>query len=101
MGRQRTIFNFSKNTINQLKEYVNIQETQGKMIEMFKDPELAELIESENSIANSILNNICNELKIIGKPDMKYIKDEYKYYKCMNKIKPEYKNFMEQSSNGK
>ena len=63
------------------------------MTEMFESPELAELIESENNIAISILQSICKEFNIIGKADMQYIQTEYEYYKSLEQIKPEYKNW--------
>lgn len=97
MGRQKTIFHFSKHGIELLRQYENINATQVKMAEMFKDPELDVCIESKNAIAISILDKISKNLKIIGKPDMEYIKQEYEYYKELNQINPEYENFLEEN----
>lgn len=74
MGRQRTKFQFSEHGIELLREYVNNKTTQQKMLEMFDNPELADLSESEIIIATSILDAICQHLKITGKPDMEQIK---------------------------
>ena len=107
MGRQKTVFHFSEYSIKLLKDFANNRATQKTMIKMFKNPELAELIESENTIATTILNtiattilnNICENLKITGKPDMRFIKDEYKYYESLERINPEYNNW--RADNGK
>lgn len=93
MGRQKTIFHFSEHGIKLLKEFVNNRATQKVMFEMFKNPELAELIENENLIAEIILKDICTTLKITGKPDMQFIKDEYEYYKSLDRVNPGYENF--------
>lgn len=95
MGRQKTIFHFSKNDIELLRQYANIKATQVKMAEMFKNPELDDFVESENITAISILDRISKSLKIVGKPNMEYIKQEYDYYKGLNEINPEYENFLE------
>lgn len=99
MGRQKTIFHFSKQGIDLLKDFANNNATQKIMTEMFEKPELAELIENENSIAISILQSICKEFNIIGKADMQYIQTEYEYYKSLERIKPKYKNW--RLNNGK
>lgn len=93
MGRQKTVFHFSEYDIKLLKEFANNRATQKTMLKMFKNPELAELIEDENTIAITILKNICEDFKITGKPNMRYIKEEYDYYKSLGHINPEYENW--------
>ena len=92
MGRPKRNIRIPESYIEDIQHWADCEATLKKMYEMFSgDIETADIIESENCTADSILRFLVRELKIEGKPDMDLINNDYKYYKNLGRVRPEYR----------
>ena len=92
MSRPKRNVHFSESYIKDIQHWADCEATLKKMYEMFSgDIETADIIESENCTADSILRFLVRELKIEGKPDMDFINNDYEYYENLGQVRPEYR----------
>ena len=92
MPRPKRNIRIPESYIKDIQHWADCEATLKKMYEMFSgDIETADIIESENCTADSILRFLVRELKINGKLDMDFINNDYEYYENLGQVKPEYR----------
>ena len=73
MPRPKRNIRSPESYITDIQHWADCEATLKKMYEMFSgDIETADIIESENCTADSILRFLVRELKIKGKPDLNF-----------------------------
>lgn len=103
MSRPKRVVRFCESFVQEFQEWQNLNATISELYERYKDPDVSAYIESQNCIANGVMEVLCSVLKIKGKPDMEQVEDEYDYYKShvirtgnvgvrtVSRVKPKYK----------
>ena len=80
MSRQKRIVRFTDSLISDIQEFLNIEETIKELQERYYEPETSAYIEAQNDLASYVVRHLGKTLNLKGKPDMKQIEEEYKYY---------------------
>lgn len=97
MARPKRNIKFDKYLISYVQQYMNINATIEEYEKRYYYPELADFIEFQSGVANSLMEILAKELHIKGKPDLKQVEEDYEYYnhristfgQCG--VKPEYR----------
>lgn len=102
MPRPKRNIHFPESWVSDIQEWLNLEATCIEMMKRYNDAETADIIESQNCRADSVMKFLCRELGLTGHPNMEYIESEYSYYSCryrsdrygngyVNDVKPEYR----------
>lgn len=90
MGRPTIKITIPQNVKTYLQMYANINENITKVNEMTDYPEIAELLESQNSATNTVHDFLCKELNIVGHVDKQFLQNEEEYYEDNGLLKENY-----------
>lgn len=97
MGRPKRNIKFDNYLISYVQQYMDVNATIDEYNKRYYYPELADFIDSQNGVANSLMEILAEELHIKGKADLEQVEQDYEYYnqrinafgECG--VKPEYR----------
>ena len=97
MARPKRNIKFNSYLISYVQQYMDATATINEYNKRYYYPELAEFIEFQNGVANSLMEILAKELHIKGKADLEQVEQDYEYYnqrinafgECS--VKPEYR----------